>query len=399
MCRKTTSNLISEGHKCVKYFLCDRITAHFTVFCRQITKRMPILHRCIAFIFFLKLAFGLTAQTNASSASMYKVACVGFYNLENLFDTLDDPLINDRDFRPDGKLLWNTDKYWSKQANLAKVIAQLGTEVNPDGLALLGVCEVENRTVLEDLVAQPPLKSRNLQVVHIDGTDERGIDCALLYHPGYFVLEGAQSVPVLLLDQRTGERDFTRDILLVSGLLDGERIHVMVCHWPSRRGGERASAWARAAAADRCKALADSIRQREPMAKIMVMGDLNDDPTNKSLTKHLQAAADVQSVPEDGFFNTMYTHFKEGNGTLAYRDSWNLFDQILVSRSMIGIQQGGWSFYRSVVFRKPWLIQAEGTFKGYPFRTFSGDTFINGYSDHLPVYVVLIKKPASGPRP
>lgn len=377
----------------------NRIRCIFPIFACKMLERMPTIRRCIALLLFLIPIFGLDAQQEAPSGAVYKVACVGFYNLENLFDTIGDPLINDRDFLPSGKLLWNTDKYWSKQANMAKVIAQMGTEVNPDGMALLGVCEVENRAVLEDLVAQPALKSRNLQVVHIDGTDERGIDCALLYHPGYFALEGAQSVPVMLLDPRTGERDFTRDILLVQGLLDGERVHVMVCHWPSRRGGERASAWARAAAADRCKALADSIRTAEPMAKIMVMGDLNDDPTNKSLTRHLQAATDIQSVTEDGFFNTMYTHFKDGNGTLAYRDSWNLFDQILVSSSMIGIQRGGWSFYRSVVFRKPWLIQAEGTYKGYPFRTYSGDTFINGYSDHLPVYVILIKKPEQSPRP
>ncbi|MDX2135148.1 MAG: endonuclease/exonuclease/phosphatase family protein [Saprospiraceae bacterium] len=331
-------------------------------------------------------------QPEKPSKGEYKVAGIGFYNLENLFDTLDNPVTNDADFLPNGKLLWNTEKYLLKQANMAQVIRELGAELTPDGVALLGVAEVENRKVLEDLVSQAPLRDRNYQVVLIEGPDERGINCGLLYQPKYFQVDGARSVTVDLTDPRTGERDFTRDILLVSGRFDGEPLHVMVCHWPSRRGGESASAWARAAAADRCKALADSLRQTDPAAKIVVMGDLNDDPNNKSLTKHLYATGDLNAVRDDGFFNTMYEHFRDGNGTLAYRDSWNLFDQICISKSWIQVQSGGWTFFKSVVFRKPWMIQADGTFKGYPFRTFSGDTFINGYSDHLPVYMVVVKK-------
>ena len=338
-------------------------------------------------------AFQASAQTPKSTKGEYKVACIGFYNLENLFDTIDSPETNDADFLPNGKLLWNTEKYVSKQANMAKVISQLGTELSPDGLAMLGVAEVENKKVLDDLVSQPALRNRNYQVVLIEGSDERGIDCGLLYQSKYFKMDGARSVPVVLINPQSGERDFTRDILLVSGKLDGQPVHVMVCHWPSRRGGESGSAWARAAAADRCKALADSIRATNEDARVIVMGDLNDDPTNKSLTKHLKAAVDIDKVAYDGFFNTMYEHFKVGNGTLAYNDSWNLFDQICISKSFMNLQaKGEWAYFKSVVYRKPYLIEDEGRFKGYPFRTYSYDVFINGYSDHLPVYVVLVKR-------
>ncbi|MEO6760149.1 MAG: hypothetical protein ABIO24_11900, partial [Saprospiraceae bacterium] len=191
------------------------------------------------------LFFLLPGLISAQSADNYKVAAIGFYNLENFFDTLDSPITNDADFLPNGRLAWNTVKYVSKQANMAKVISQLATEVSPDGVAMLGVAEVEDRKVLEDLVLQPALKARNYQIVHFDSPDERGIDCAFLYQPKYFKLTSAQPMPVLLIDNKTGVRDFTRDILYVTGLFDGEPIHVMVGHWPSRRGGETGSAWMR----------------------------------------------------------------------------------------------------------------------------------------------------------
>ena len=322
----------------------------------------------------------------------YKVASIGFYNLENLFDTLDTPDTNDADFLPGGRLLWNTEKYISKQHNMAKVISQLGTELSPDGVALLGVAEIENRKVLEDLVAQPELKSRKYQIVHYDSPDERGIDVGLLYQPKYFVPLGSKAVPVVLKDPKTGDKDFTRDILYVAGTFDGEPIHVMVGHWPSRRGGEAGSAWMRAAAAQVCKNLADSLKKTDPNAKIIVMGDLNDDPDNKSMTEVLKARRSADELRADELYNPMYDLFKSGNGTLAYRDSWNLFDQIVVSKGFVNKKTGGWQLYKAMVFRQPWLLQTEGAFRGYPFRTFVGDIFINGYSDHLPVFLYFLKR-------
>ena len=322
----------------------------------------------------------------------YKVASIGFYNLENLFDTLDTPDTNDADFLPGGRLLWNTEKYISKQHNMANVISQLGTELSPDGVALLGVAEIENRKVLEDLVAQPELKSRKYQIVHYDSPDERGIDVGLLYQPKYFVPLGSKAVPVVLKDPKTGDKDFTRDILYVAGTFDGEPIHVMVGHWPSRRGGEAGSAWMRAASAQVCKNLADSLKKTDPNAKIIVMGDLNDDPDNKSMTEVLKARRSADELRSDELYNPMYDLFKSGNGTLAYRDSWNLFDQIVVSKGFVNKKTGGWQLYKAMVFRQPWLLQTEGAFRGYPFRTFVGDIFINGYSDHLPVFLYFLKR-------
>jgi predicted extracellular nuclease len=324
----------------------------------------------------------------------YKVAAIGFYNLENLFDTLDNPQINDEDFLPTGRLLWNTEKYISKQANMAKVISQLATDLTPDGVAVLGVAEIENRKVLEDLCMQEAIKGRQYQIIQYDSPDERGIDCGLLYQPKYFTPAGSKPLRVLLKDPKTDKEDFTRDILYVAGTFDGELIHVMVGHWPSRRGGEAASAWARAAAAQVCRNTADSIRAIQPDAKIIVMGDLNDDPDNKSVTVVLNSKGKSEKVEADDFYNPFYDIFKEGNGSLAYRDSWNLFDQIMVSRGFVHKKTGGWQLYKAQVFRQPWMFQTDGQFKGYPFRTFVGDIFINGYSDHLPTFIYFLKKEA-----
>ena len=322
----------------------------------------------------------------------YKVAAIGFYNLENLFDTIDSPTTNDADFLPSGRLVWNTPKYISKQINMAKVISELAVELSPDGVALLGVAEVENAKVLEDLVVQEAIKSRGYKVIHYDSPDERGIDCGLLYNPKYFTVTYSRACPIELTDAKTGEKDFTRDILYVTGQMDGEPLHIMVGHWPSRRGGEAASAPGRAAAARVCRMMADSILATNENAKIVIMGDLNDDPDSKSMTKVLEAKGDTKEVKKGGLYNPMYDHYKNGDGTMAYRDSWSLFDQVVVSQPFVFKKSGGWQYYKSMVFRRPWMLQSEGQFRGYPFRTYVGDIFINGYSDHLPVYLFFLKK-------
>ena len=344
--------------------------------------------KAIALIAFFCLPELMIAQPGKE----YKVASIGFYNLENLFDTIDSPTSNDVDFLPQGRLFWNTEKYVSKMANMSKVISQLATELSPDGVAMLGVAEVENRKVLEDLVAQPELKGRHYQIVHYDSPDERGIDVGFLYQSQYFQMLGSRAVPVTLKDPKTGVVDFTRDILYVAGMFDGEPLHVMVGHWPSRRGGEAGSGWMRAAAAGVCKYLSDSIQAKDPNAKIVIMGDLNDDPDNKSLTQTLKARRSADDLKPGELYNPMYDLYKNGDGTLAYKDSWDLFDQMIVSKGLVNKTTGGWQLYKAHVFRQPWLLQTEGAFRGYPFRTFVGDIFINGYSDHLPVYLFFLKK-------
>ncbi|MCC6460140.1 MAG: endonuclease/exonuclease/phosphatase family protein [Saprospiraceae bacterium] len=333
----------------------------------------------------------LFATSLLAQKDEYKIAAIGFYNLENLFDTLDNPDINDADFLPGGRLHWDNDKYWKKQANMAKVISQLATDKTPDGVAILGVAEIENRVVLEDLVRQPALKDRNYQIVHFDSPDERGIDVGLLYQPKYFTVLSARALPVTL-PEKDSSFDFTRDVLYVAGQFDGEPLHVFVNHWPSRSGGESASAWRRAEASRVCRVVVDSLLQTDPNAKIMVMGDLNDDPNNKSVAQVMRAVRSADKMKTGELYNPMYDMFLNGDGTLAYRDAWNLFDQVIVSKGFVWKKAGGWQFFKPAVFRQPWMFQEEGAFRGYPLRTFVGDIFLNGYSDHLPVYLFLVKR-------
>jgi endonuclease/exonuclease/phosphatase family metal-dependent hydrolase len=340
-------------------------------------------------IFFLCLTVQfLSAQKKAE----YKVASIGFYNLENLFDTIDSPTTNDADFLPKGKLRWNTPKYISKQKNMAKVISELATELTPDGIGVLGVAEVENRKVLEDLVAEPALAARKYQIVHYDSPDERGIDCGLLYQEKYFTVLGSKALTLHLINTKDSTEDHTRDVLLVSGQLPGgEKMHIMVAHWPSRRGGESASAPARYAAAELVRSTIDSLQKDDIDAKIVFMGDLNDDPVNKSCSQIVRGRANPKKMDKTDMYNPMYDEFKNGNGTMAFRDAWSLFDQMMVSKPFVSKKVGGWQFFKAIVWRKDWLITSEGTYKGYPFRTFSNDNFINGYSDHLPVYFFILQ--------
>ncbi|MCB0598400.1 MAG: endonuclease/exonuclease/phosphatase family protein [Lewinellaceae bacterium] len=337
---------------------------------------------------FLSLLLLLSLQ--AVAQQQYKVGVIGFYNFENLFDTLDAPDIRDEEFTPAGSNAWNTEKYLEKLHNLSRVVSELATDITPDGVSILGVSEVENRKVLEDFVQQPLVKGRNYQIVHHDSPDERGIDVALLYNPKYFEVLGTKAMP-LLIYRDGGERDFTRDVLLVSGLYDGEPLHIMVNHWPSRSGGEAASQPFRNAAAMICKAAADSLMQEDPNAKILIMGDLNDDPISPSVKKILNAQREKGAVRKGGLYNPAYNLFKKGIGTLAYRDAWSLFDQILLSYGLVNGNTEGYQFYKYSVYNEPYLLQSSGPYAGYPFRSYSWGSYIGGYSDHFAVYVALVK--------
>ena len=339
-------------------------------------------------LFFLLLLF-FSLQANAQQ--QYKVGIIGFYNFENLFDTLDAPDVRDGEFTPSGSNAWNTEKYLEKLQNLSKVVSELGASLTPDGVSILGVSEVENRKVLEDFVQQPLIRNRNYQIVHHDSPDERGIDVALLYNPKYFTVLGTKAMP-LLIYRDNGERDFTRDVFLVSGLYDGEPMHIMVNHWPSRSGGESASQPFRNAAAMICKNTADSLMQEDPNAKVIIMGDLNDDPISPSVKKVLNAQRDKESVRKGGLYNPMYNLFKKGIGTLAYRDAWSLFDQILLSYGFVNDKAEGYKYYKVFIHNEPYLLQSSGQYAGYPFRSYGGGAYMGGYSDHFAVYVALVKE-------
>lgn len=346
------------------------------------------MKRLLVLLVFLSILLAINAQ---KTKQQYKIAIIGFYNLENLFDTLDDPSINDEEFTPFGPKKYTGKIYFDKLSKLSTIISQIGADQNPDGPAILGVAEVENESVLKDLVQQPSIINRHYQFVHYDSKDARGIDVALLFNPKYFQVLASNKLFVQLPG---GSKDayFTRDILWVRGQLDGEVINIYVNHWPSRRGGEERSAPARDAAAQVCRNHMDSILKADPNAKIIVMGDLNDNPTNNSVARIINAKAKERDVKEKEMYNPWVELYKKGIGTLAYQDAWGLFDQILISYPWLSKSQSGFFFYQRYIFNKEFMVENIGRYKGYPMRTWDGNTYRGGYSDHLPTYISLLKK-------
>lgn len=336
------------------------------------------------------LIFTLFLTTQAFCQKQYKVAIIGFYNLENLYDTIDNPIVNDDEFTPDGVRSYNGTIYKDKLGKLASVIAQMGAEVNPDGPAILGVAEIENDTVLQDLVKHPLIRNRNYKIVHYDSKDLRGVDVALLYNPKYFTVTESNKLFVAL-PEGAKTSFYTRDVLWVKGKLDGETVYVCVNHWPSRLGGEERSAPGRYAAAQVNKDFIDSVKKLEPNAKFVVMGDLNDDPVNKSLTQVLGAKGKLNDVQPGDMFNPWYEMYKKGIGTLAYQDAWGLFDQIIISQSWLDKNQQGFFYHHQYIFNREFIIENIGKYKGYPMRTWDGNTYRGGYSDHFPTYLVMLK--------
>ena len=319
---------------------------------------------------------------------------VMFYNLENLFDTINDPDKNDVEFLPDGDRKWNTHKYYSKLSNIERVIWDIAGQ-HKQFPAIIGVSEIENRTVLEDLIAQPKMKHANYRIVHYDSPDKRGVDCAFFYDPKVFKLEGSYPEPY---NHPTRDDFYTRDLVTMWGTIDNEPFFFLVAHWPSRLGGKEQSSYLREHAAFRCRQIADSVRKINPDTKIVIMGDLNDDATDKSIVEVLGAKAKIEDTPQNGFFNPYIEMLKAGYGTLAYGDNWNLFDNIIVSDNLAHPQDGkyairkgdGAKFYGNI-FSRPYMFQKTGQFKGYPLRTFVGTNFQNGFSDHLPVFIYIAK--------
>ncbi len=327
------------------------------------------------------------------SGKKYLARTIAFYNLENLFDTIDNPNKRDEDFTPEGRDHWTAKKYNHKLHNMAKVLADIGRTETKTSPAIVGVAEVENRQVLEDLINTGDLKGKNYGIIHTESPDRRGIDVALLYKKNVFRPTNYQKYPLLIYDLDTRKRIYTRDQLVVTGLLDGEKIHIIVDHWPSRRGGETRSLPKRIKAAELTKKIMDSIKANEPNAKIVMMGDLNDDPSSPSVKKVFQTKAKKSEVPENGYYNAMEHFFNRGIGTLAYRDSWNLFDQIILTQSWLKNNDAKkFHFWKSGIYSKEFMKNRTGRYKGYPKRTLVGSQFLGGYSDHFPTYIIVVRE-------
>lgn len=360
----------------------------------------------------IALFIALFAITTAQSqGKKYIVHTVAFYNFENLFDTINGPNY-DEEWLPNGAQNWTSKKYHKKLVNLSKVLSEIGTGENPNNApTLIGGAEIENRRVLEDLVKEPKLINYDYGIVHFDSPDKRGIDVALLYQKKHFKVTSSSNIPLYIynkdtktqkkaeseeatddkiVEDKSSSRVYTRDQLLVTGFLDGDEVNIIVNHWPSRSGGEKKSSPFREAAAALNRKIIDSLVKINPNAKIITMGDLNDGSYNKSVKVVLGAKLKKTEMKDAGdIYNPFEQMAKEGNATLFYRDSGDIFDQIMVSEKFVSTDYSSFRYWKAGIFNKPYLIQTTGQYKGYPLRHQANEV---GFSDHFPVYIYLIKQ-------
>lgn len=365
---------------------------------------MKITNRII-FLLVLFAFCGVQAQQKK-----YVVRTVAFYNFENLFDTINNPN-NDDEWTPKGLQRWTSEKYNQKLENLSTVLMQIGTnDQQKEAPTLIGCSEIENRGVLEDLVKHPNISKDDYGIVHFDSPDKRGIDVGLLYRKKYFKPSNFINIPLIIYRRNDSEKEketdedkidkdkieiandnriYTRDILLVTGFLDGEEINILVNHWPSRSGGEKKSSPFREAAGKLARKVMDSIYKVNPKSKIILMGDLNDGAYNKSVKVEIGAKLKKSEVPAFGIYNPFEQMYKDGHATLFYRDSGDIFDQIMVSETLIKEDRSTFQYWKAGIYNKPFMIQKFGRYAGYPLRHSENEI---GYSDHFPVYIYLVKE-------
>lgn len=352
---------------------------------------------------FIVAALLILMSLSASAQKTQQNYVIGFYNLENLFDTYDDPVKNDNEFLPEGKNKWTQAKYEKKLHNMAKVIRSMADN-NKRWHTILGISEIENRLVIEDLVSQPEIADANYQIVHYDSPDRRGVDVALLYKPDQFTYLDSESIPFDFnsdIDFSDTDTSYfkTRDILMVHGLIAGEHFAFYVAHLPSRVGGKGGNLRSRGA-----EIIYNHSREMEakyPGIKIVAMGDMNDNPTDDSMAKYLHGQERLENVTPTEFYSPYISMLKAGYGSLCYQGVWSIYDLELVNYNLAHAPNGGLKIqpvtknhgkeYYGVVFKRPWMTTQKGQYKGYPFRTFSNGAFVGGYSDHYPTYIVIGK--------
>lgn len=352
---------------------------------------------------FLTFVAALLLAGSAAFAQRDQSYVIGFYNLENLFDTYDDPAKNDEEFLPEGKNKWTEAKYQKKVHNMARVIRAMRDD-NKMYHTILGISEIENRLVIEDLVSDPQIADANYQIVHYDGPDRRGVDVALLYDPKKFKYLNSESIPFTFEGSKVKitlnkeEQDYfrTRDILMVHGTIEGEHFAFYVTHLPSRLGGKGSDL--RSRGAEIIYNHAAMMARRFPGIKVAVMGDMNDNPTDESQKVWLHGRATIDELKPEDFFDPFERLLSDGYGSLAYRGSWNIYDIIQVNYNMAKAPRGGLKIqpvhkkgYYGHIYHQPFMTQQSGQYKGTPFRTFSNGAFIGGFSDHYPTFVVISK--------
>ncbi len=328
------------------------------------------------------LFLGITVTIHAQKikGNQFKVV---FYNTENLFDTIHDQNKNDNDFLPDSKVPWTSQRYNHKLQNIARVLIAIDSVNLP---AVIGMAEVENIGVLNDLIGKTPLHKGNYQAILEEGSDPRGIDVALIFRKDvmHYVAHKAFAA---------AQSFNTRSILYVK-LTDAKKdtFHIFVNHWKSREGGGNETETKRIENASSLKHLTDSILAHNTKANILIMGDFNDEPKDKSISEILGAGKPDQPITQAGLYNLMFLRFLNGEGTLYYKD-WDLFDQIIVSGNLlINHKQGNGAVILppySTIFKQDWMLYKNKAGDMVPNRTASSKDYFGGYSDHLPVFVIV----------
>jgi len=339
------------------------------------------MKRIVLSIVMMAFVIAALAQTARSKA------IIGFYNVENLFDTINDPNTNDEQFLPEGDYRWSTVRYEAKLKSLSKVISEMAKL--DGGLVVLGVSEIENEQVLLDLAATELLKPYHLSVCHHESPDRRGVDVAFFYDATRFKILSTRAFPTIV----PNNPDFiTRDQWLMTGILDGiDTLDIVVNHWPSKSGGEQRSLPGRLAAGQLGRYIADSVLHSRPNAKFIYMGDLNDNPTSKCIMAEMGTKTKPEKLTQYDLYNPMWKLFRDGLGSYAYRDSWEMLDNIIISGGLVNAAPGTYKFRAAYIFRKDYMFTKTGSYMDYPYRTFAGGNYQGGYSDHLPVYIVLTK--------
>lgn len=325
-----------------------------------------------------------SASTSVAANNAPKEIAIAFYNLENLFDTENDPSKDDEEFLPESESQWTPERYQKKLANMASIIEKLGNE---DGPELLGVCEIENRKVLEDLIAQPALVNKGYDIVHFESPDIRSIDVALIYKTSIFKPFEKTNIAVEL----PNGTDKTRDILIVKGTLNNDTLVVLVNHWPSKRGGSEESDPKRESAARTAREIVDQELIKNQNAKIVLIGDFNDTPDSKAITETLKASKETPTINRE-LFNA-FGHFPEQKkGSYYYKSEWEMIDQIILSQALLTNKGLHYLPNSATIFESEMIKEQEGKYKGSPLRTYAGKKYLGGYSDHLPIFIKVATK-------
>ncbi len=308
--------------------------------------------------------------------------CVGFYNCENFFDYENDSTINDEEFLPNAIMKWDKDKFEIKTNHTAQVIASMN---NDKGADIIGLCEIENKSVLEHLILDKQIKAFDYGIVHHNSPDTRGIDVAFLYKKNILTIESQKAYPVVFAEDAKLK---TRDVLVAKAkLINGEIVYFIVNHFPSRRAGTDESEIKRITAAKVVRHIFDSLQVAEPGVKCIIMGDLNDTPNDKSIKDYLVKENDNDN---NGLINAFKPLADEHQGTHYYKGLWDCFDQIILSKSIVSKNYKlNYVANSASIMKSYFLLEQQGNYKGAPYRTYVGNNYKGGYSDHLPVTILL----------